>query len=324
MRLAVTGAAGFIGSHLTVALANQGHEVVALDGYLSESYDPAVKQATAGALQAKVDIDFHELDLRNPIDPSILEGVEVVINLAAMPGLSRDWNDAAIYHECNEDALGHLVTASKAVGVRRFVQASTSSVYGMSAVGDESVETLPISPYGASKLAAEKIVMSARDAGVFEASILRYFSVYGPGQRPDMAYHLFFEAIAAGQPIKVFGDGSQTRSNTFVGDIVAGTAAAALSTTWTGIANLGGGESIDLLGAISKISALVGKEPIIDWKPSVNGDQKETKANINTARENLGYAPKVTLDQGLALQHEWHKSGRDPKLGFELVERIYA
>lgn len=324
MRIAVTGAAGFIGSHLTVALANKGHEVVALDGYLTESYDPAVKQATAAALQAKVDIDFHELDLRNPLPASVLDGVEVVINLAAMPGLSRDWNDAGIYHECNEDALGNLLSASEAAGVRRFVQASTSSVYGKSAVGDESVETLPISPYGASKLAAEKIVLSARDAGIFESSILRYFSVYGPGQRPDMAYHLFFEAIAAGEPIKVFGDGSQTRSNTFVGDIVAGSAAAALSTTWTGTANLGGGESIDLLAAIGKISALIGKDPIIDWRPAVNGDQKETKANISTARANLDYDPKVTLDEGLALQHEWHKSGRDPKLGFELVERIYA
>src|SRR4051794_15053281 len=214
----VTGAAGFIGHRLCTRLLDDGHAVTGVDCFLAASYDPAVKRAAVAPLRAMPGFTFVQADLRGDDPP--LDGVDTVVHLAAMPGLQAGAQADAAYESCNVDATRRLARAIARAGVGTVVHASTSSVYGAVADGDEQQPTRPISAYGRSKLAAERTML---DAG---AVVLRYFSVYGPGQRPDMAYHRFCEAMIEGRPITVHGDGRQERANTYVDDVVAATVAA--------------------------------------------------------------------------------------------------
>ena len=304
MRILVTGVAGFVGSHVAEQLLADGHDVVGLDSF-TDYYARSTKERNLSGLLGADRFSFHELDLRHDQLEAALEDVEAVINEAAMAGLMRSWTDFESYASCNLLGLQRLIEATRFANVRRFIQISTSSVYGADAVGDEDVPTRPVSPYGVTKLAAEKLLLAHVAVNGFPAAILRYFSIYGPRQRPDMAYNIFTEALIDGRPIVVFGDGLQSRSNTFVSDAVAATVSAIDRAEVGGIYNIGGGEEIALRDAIGLIADELKVEPLIRYEAARPGDQRRTFADISRAREALGYVPQVAPAQGLRAQVQW-------------------
>jgi UDP-glucuronate 4-epimerase len=310
VRIVVTGAAGFIGSTLAEALIAAGHDVVGLDAFIPY-YPRPMKEANIAPISGSPGYSFAEVDLRTgDLDPW-LDGADAVIHEAAMAGLMRSWTDLELYTSCNILATNRLIESAQRTGVGRFVLASTSSVYGLEAVGDEDHALEPSSPYGITKLAAEKLVLAHVALHGFPATIIRYFSIYGPRQRPDMAYHKFTEAMLDGRTITVYGDGEQTRSNTYIDDAVAGTMLALERGAVGGIYNIGGGRTISLKDAIGLIAGHLGVEPVIDWEPARPGDQRHTSADISRARAVLGYAPTVEPAEGLGRQVAWHVARRD-------------
>ena len=309
MRLLVTGAAGFIGSHLSEALIAGGHEVVGVDTFI-DYYPRSFKESNLERLRDERRFTLHELDLRTaPLEP-LVDGVDAVVHLAAMPGLVRSWTDVELYTTCNLLATHRLVEAILARGGLRLLHISTSSVYGIDAVGDETTPTRPISPYGVTKLAAEHLVLANVMTRGLNASIVRYFSIFGPRQRPDMAYHQFIEAMLDGRPITVFGDGEQSRSNTFIDDCIRGTIAAVQDAAPGEIYNISGGEEITLNEAIAAIADAVGVEATIERGPARRGDQRRTAADTGKAERAFGYRPTTGAREGLAAQVAWHKARR--------------
>ncbi len=310
MRIVVTGAAGFIGSTLSDRLVADGHEVVGLDAFIPY-YPRPVKEGNLEGLVEHPRFRFGEVDLRrDPLEPW-LDGADAVIHEAAMAGLMRSWDDLELYASCNLLATNRLVEAMLAVGTTRLLLASTSSVYGLEATGDEDAPLEPVSPYGVTKLAAEKLVLAHARRSDLAPTIIRYFSVYGPRQRPDMAYHKFAEAMLDGRPITVFGDGRQTRSNTYVDDAVEGTIRALERGAVGGVYNIGGGRTIELLEAIRLIGEHLGVEPVVHHEATRPGDQRHTGADIGRARSELGFDPRVDPADGLARQVAWHVARRD-------------
>jgi nucleoside-diphosphate-sugar epimerase len=309
MRIVVTGSAGFIGSTLSEALIAAGHEVVGLDAFI-DYYPRPMKEANLAGLTESSAFRFGEVDLRtDDLDPW-LDGADAIVHEAAMAGLMRSWSDLELYTSCNILATNRLIEACQRAAVGRFVLASTSSVYGREAVGAEDQPLEPSSPYGITKLACEKLVLAHVASSGFPGTIIRYFSIYGPRQRPDMAYHLFIEAMLDGRPITVFGDGQQTRSNTYVDDAARGTMLALERGKPGGIYNIGGGRTISLNDAIALIGSHVGVEPMIAREPARPGDQRHTSADIGRARVELGYVPTVEPAEGLRRQVDWHTARR--------------
>lgn len=306
MKILVTGAAGFIGSHLVEQLLQEGHEVVGVDAFI-DYYPRTVKERNLLGAAEHPNFRFIEADLRDADLDALVEGVDAIINEAAMAGLVRSWDDLPLYVSCNVLALGRLIEAALRHRVERFVQISTSSVYGTNAVGGEAQPTHPSSPYGVTKLAAEHLVNAHREVHRLPSLILRYFSIYGPRQRPDMAYHIFADAMLHGRPITLFGDGAQTRSNTFVTDAVHGTIRALEGGTPGGVYNIGGGEIISLREAVDLIAAEVGVEPIIETRDARAGDQRHTAADTSRARADFGYEASVGAREGLRRQVAWHR-----------------
>ena len=314
MRIVVTGAAGFIGSTLSEALVAAGHDVVGLDAFI-DYYPRPMKEANLAGLADAPGFRFGEVDLRtDDLDPW-LDGADAILHEAAMAGLMRSWTDLELYTSCNILATNRLIEAARRAGVRRFVLASTSSVYGTEAVGDEDRPLQPSSPYGITKLAAEKLVLAHVALHEFPATIIRYFSIYGPRQRPDMAYHKFIEAMLDREPITVYGDGEQTRSNTYIDDAVTGTILALERGAMGGIYNIGGGRTISLNEAIALIGEQVGVEPKVEREAARPGDQRHTSADVARARAALGYAPTVEPAEGLARQVAWHLARRGMTAG---------
>ena len=309
MTVLVTGAAGFIGSHLCEALLAAGHRVVGVDAFL-DYYGRERKERNLDALRALPGFTFHESDLRTASLEPLLEGVDAVVNEAAMPGLERSWLDIEAYTSCNVVAVQRLCEAAVRVGLPRLVHVSTSSVYGTDAVGGEDTPTRPVSPYGVTKLAAEHLVLAYRSQFGLPAVILRYFSIYGPRQRPEMAYAAFTEALIDGRPLTIHGDGSQSRSNTFVSDCVAGTVAALERGAPGEIYNIGGGKEITLLDALAVIADELRVEPRVSFGPARPGDQRRTAADVSKARAALGYEPAVRPEDGLRRQVAWHLAER--------------
>jgi nucleoside-diphosphate-sugar epimerase len=306
MKCVVTGAAGFIGSHLCERLLQAGHAVRGLDAFIPY-YPRAVKEANLAACRAHRGFELHAVDLRTDPLAGLLADADAVFHLAAMPGLPRSWTDFDLYEGCNVTATQRLLEAvcshSK---LTRFIYASTSSVYGRYASGDESLPTRPISPYGVTKLAAENLCRAYAEEQGLPLVALRYFSVYGPRQRPDMGYHKFVAALMDGRPITVYGDGRQVRGNTYIADCVAATALAAeapIGETY----NVGGGEAIGLMDVIRKLEALTGRRAEIDRQPPRAGDQRSTFADTSKLTRHLGWRPAVGLDEGLARQVEWQR-----------------
>ena len=307
-KVLVTGAAGFIGSAVVRALNAQGTPVVALDALLDGLYPAKEKIARFDFLTTLDGVDTFQLDLRSD-DLSVLpRDIEYVINEAAMPGLGLSWTAFDLYSSCNLSALSRLIEASSAWDLTKFIQISTSSVYGKSAVGDENQEIRPVSPYGVTKLAAEQLVLAhLRDSG-FPAMILRYFSVYGPGQRPDMAYRKFIAKALAGEEITLFGSGEQSRSNTYIDDCVAGTIQALSAGDPGEVFNIAGGEERTINEALAIIEAGVGKPLNISRHPAARGDQERTRGDSSRAQEKLGFISNTRLEDGLGEQIKWQQN----------------
>ena len=304
MDVVVTGAAGFIGSHLCERLLADGHHVVGVDCF-TDYYARSLKEANLEVARSHDRFSFHELDLRTAALDEIVDGADAVINEAAMPGLVRSWEDFDSYQSCNLTGLERLVAACQRRGAGRIIQASTSSVYGANAIGGEDQPLHPVSPYGVTKAAAEHLLLAHHTAHGLPVVILRYFSIYGPRQRPDMAYRIFCERLLRGEPITVYGDGRQSRGNTYVSDCVDATVAA-LHVGREGVAyNIGGGTELALLDAIDLLAATLGVEPVVVHEPGRPGDQRRTAADVSRASTDLGWSPKVAPEEGLAAEAAW-------------------
>ena len=309
MRVCVTGAAGFIGSHVTEELVRRGHEVRAIDCFLDASYSAQDKHATWEIVTALPGVEGVVTDLRDPLDPNLLDGIDVVVNEAAMPGLMASWRDFSLYSTCNVHVVERLARACTDQGVH-LVQVSTSSVYGREAVGDELSPTEPTSPYGVTKLAAEELLRAYGRSFGTRFTILRYFSVYGPRQRPDMAYRLFIDAIANDTEIEIFGDGRQTRSNTYVDDCARATVEAVLRQPQGQTINIAGSECASLLKALGHIETAMGRTARVVHRNVRPGDQRHTGGVIDKAERLLGWRPMTSLSDGLAAQVAWQVAAR--------------
>jgi nucleoside-diphosphate-sugar epimerase len=307
MRCLVTGAAGFIGSHLAELLLGVGHEVVGVDAFIPY-YPREFKEANLKNLRTLPRCRFHELDLRTAALEPLLDGVDAVIHLAATAGLLRSWSDFELYNSCNVTATQRLLDAVKKAGkLRRFIYASTSSVYGLFSAGDETLPTRPISPYGVTKLAGEHLCQAHAQMFGLPLVVLRYFSVYGPRQRPDMGYYLFIRALLTGGTITVFGDGLQVRGNTFIEDCVTASIKA-LEAPIGETYNLGGGETASVWDIIRKLEAITGNTAKVVQQPARPGDQRYTQADTSKLLRHLGWRPVTPLDEGLRRQVEWQQS----------------
>ncbi|GAB4557046.1 MAG: NAD-dependent epimerase/dehydratase family protein [Anaerolineae bacterium] len=303
----VTGAAGFIGSHLSERLVREGYRVIGVDCF-TDYYPRAVKERNVASLREDPRFTLVEADLRTATLEPLLSGVDVVFHNAAMPGLVRSWTEFEAYMTCNVLATQRLLEAARTTGVRHFIHASTSSVYGRDSSGDEERPTRPISPYGITKLAAENLVRAYGEEFGVPFTILRYFSIYGPRQRPDMGYHIFIRAMLLGEPITLFGDGEQSRGNTYVADCVEANLAALRHGPTNDIFNIGGGEEITLNELVARLERIIGRKAIIRRAPARPGEQRQALADISKARRLLGWEPRVSLEEGLKAQVEWQKA----------------
>jgi UDP-glucuronate 4-epimerase len=306
----VTGAAGFVGSHLSTELLARGHKVIGIDAFIPY-YPRAQKEQNLAPLLAQDRFSLHELDLRTDdlthlFDGSSGETVDALFHLAAQAGLLRSWVEFESYMTCNVLATQRLLEAA-APSRPHLLHISTSSVYGNFATGDETSPRAPVSPYGITKLAAEHLVQAYATSFGLPATILRLFSVYGPGQRPDMGYNIFIRRILNGETITIDGDGTDSRSNTYVRDCVRGLILAfeQPSQSVGEIFNIGGGEEVTVLQVLEMLQELSGKEVRTTHGPRRPGDQRRTAADISKAQQRLGYAPQTMLLEGLRAQLAW-------------------
>ncbi|MFF5493586.1 NAD-dependent epimerase/dehydratase family protein [Streptomyces aquilus] len=300
MRAVVTGAAGFIGSHLCEHLLACGDDVTGVDA-LTDYYDPGHKRDNLRPLLARRRFTFLRGDLLGlPLDP-FLGGADVVYHLAGQPGVRGSWGpEFAVYLERNVLVTQRLLEAARRTGLRRLVYASSSSVYGDAEAYPtrETVRPRPVSPYGVTKLSAEHLCETYRTVFGVPAVSLRLFSVYGPRQRPDMAFARLVAAAGAGRPFPLYGDGGQSRDFTYVRDVVTAMRAAALS-GWAGVANLGGGCEVTMNQVITLLSELGAPVRVIPGGARP-GDARRTVADITLARRAFGYRPATDLRTGLA------------------------
>ena len=300
MRVVVTGAAGFIGSHLAEALLDRGDDVVGIDSF-NDYYDPGRKRENAAGLDV-LEADILETDL-----DALVAGVDGVFHLAGQPGVRASFGPGFEHYVTrNVHASAQLFEAAARHGVR-VVFASSSSVYGdaESYPTSEDAEPRPISPYGVTKLCVEHLAYAhARTTGL-EAVGVRYFTVYGPRQRPDMAFTPMLEAIADGGTFRLFGDGSVSRSCTYVGDAVAGTIAALARGRAGELYNVGGGDEATMSEVIALAERIAGRELRVERHGAAVGDVRRTRADVSKAGRELGWAPTTSLADGLAAQWEW-------------------
>lgn len=309
MKILVTGAAGFIGSHLTEALLGKGHDVLAIDALLPNLYPAARKKSNWDLLGNLQNAPKRiQIDLRESFQANVIEECEYIFHLAAMPGLSLSWEQTQLYIDCNLLATANLLKACDLKHLKKFFYVSTSSVYGRSINGDETSNVAPISPYGVTKLAAEMMVAAYSDATGMPFSIFRPFSVYGPRQRGDMAFNIFIEKLMSNQEICIFGDGSQSRTNTYVLDLVEGLISGLENATSGEIYNLSGTEQYSVLEVINLLGRILDKSPRLSFQDERLGDQQETKTILTKAESELGYFPRIKLEEGLTRQIQWQSS----------------
>jgi UDP-glucuronate 4-epimerase len=304
MKILLTGGAGFIGSHLLERLLARGDEVAVVDDF-NDFYDPAVKRRNlpAGGFR------LYERDVRDAADVVARERPDALVHLAARAGVRPSLKDPALYESVNVAGTLGLLEACRRAGVGRFLFASSSSVYGDAAAvpfreDDEALR--PISPYGVSKLLGEHYVRVYAHLHGIRATCLRFFTVYGPRQRPDMAIHAFTAAVAAGREIPMFGDGTTERDYTHITDILQGILAALDRPEPFAVYNLGESRTVPLRRLIDLVGECVGKKPLVRTLPEQPGDVKRTYASIEKARSNLGYAPRVPIEEGLRDFVRWY------------------
>ena len=305
----VTGAAGFIGSTLADRLLADGVRVTGVDAF-TDYYDPSLKRRNvAGALEHRL-FELLELDLATA-DLARLPEVDVVFHQAAQPGVRESWGrEFAAYTQNNVLATQRLLERYKTSRLERFVFASSSSVYGdaESYPTHESMLPRPFSPYGVSKLAGEHLAfLYGRNFGLSVTS-LRYFTVYGPRQRPDMAFHRFCRALLAGEPIIVYGDGHQSRDFTYVSDAVEANLRAWKRAAPQAVYNVGGGSQVEVLDAIAILEKNLGAKARVNLEPRPAGDPLRTRADVRRLAADLGYATTVAIAEGLAAEAEWARS----------------
>jgi len=311
-KVIVTGAAGFIGSQLTETLLKQGDEVIGIDEF-NDYYDPALKRKNVAHLHRFPGFELIEGDIQFLDWQTLLLDVEVVYHQAAQAGVRASWGQGfRAYTERNISATQILLEAAKdAKNLKRLVFASSSSVYGDAETlpTHEGICPAPVSPYGITKLAAERLCgLYQKNFGVpFVA--LRYFTVYGPRQRPDMAFHKFFKSILQSQAIPIYGDGLQTRDFTFISDAIAANLAAATVPEAVGeIFNIGGGSRVVLKEVLDTMEEIVGKPIKRNYIEKAMGDARHTAADVSKAQRILGYQPQVCLTEGLTQEWEWVKA----------------
>ena len=304
-RVLVTGAAGFIGSHLVDRLLAGGQEVVGVDAFTGY-YSRRRKERNLASAASEEGFRLVEGDLLLLDLEALLGEVDGVLHLAGEPGVRRSWGaNFPRYVERNVLTTGRLLEAAGRIGVAKFVYASSSSVYGPDSGRPvaEDHPRRPASPYGLSKLAAEELIgLHARERGV-PATILRYFTVYGPRQRPEMALSRFIFAALRGRPVEVFGDGRQRRDMTYVSDAVEATVAALGAPE--GVYNVGGGAHATVDEMLDAVRRVTGAPVEARYGPEAEGDVRSTWADSRRAARALGYGPRVGLEQGLAAQVEW-------------------
>jgi len=297
VRYVVTGAAGFIGSHLAEALGAAGHEVVGIDCF-TDYYDPALKQQNARGLDVRrLDLSEDELDFT---------GFDGVFHLAGQPGVRSFGDVFPLYLRRNVLATQRVFERAAADGVR-VVFSSTSTIYGEAEryPTPEDTPPRPLSPYGVTNLACEHLALAyARSFGL-DAVVLRYFSAYGPRQRPDMAFPRMIDALVGGPPFPLFGDGEQSRSYTYVLDVVNATIRAMSGARAGSILNVGGGEEATMNETIALLERISGRRLAVRREPAVAGDQRRTKADTGRIRAELGWEPRTSLEAGLRAQWEW-------------------
>jgi UDP-glucuronate 4-epimerase len=296
-RYVVTGAAGFIGSHLAETLAARGHEVVGIDCF-TDYYDPALKEQNARAL------DIRRLDLAE--DVLDFAGFDGVFHLAGQPGVRSFGDVFPLYVRQNVLATQRVLESASAAGTR-VVFASSSSVYGEAERYPTPEETppRPLSPYGITKLACEHLARAYGRSFGLDAVVLRYFNAYGPRQRPDMAFPRVVGALAGGRPFTLFGDGEQSRSFTYVRDVVAASILAMEQAAVGSVYNVGGGEEATMNETIALLERISGRRLEVERTDAVAGDQRRTKADTTRIRDDLGWQPRTSLEDGLRAQWDW-------------------
>lgn len=310
MRSLVTGAAGFIGSTLAQTLVERGDSVIGVDSFL-DYYDRAAKERNLETLSQNDNFELVEGALQDIDLHEILGRCDRVFHLAAQAGVRSSWGtEFSIYTTNNILATQRLLEAAVKSDIQAFVFASSSSVYGDKAELPmrEAVPLHPVSPYGVSKLAAENLVELYHVNHDLHTASLRYFTVYGPRQRPDMAFNRLLRSAKTGEKFPLFGDGRQTRDFTFITDAVAATIAAAERSRAGAVYNIGGGSRVSMLDVIETIESVTGKKLRIDSKPWQKGDVRDTYADTSAAQSDLDYRPRTALDEGLALEWEWIQS----------------
>lgn len=307
MNVLITGAAGFIGSHLAETLLARGARVTGLDCF-ADYYPRPIKEANLKPLLQHDGFRFVESSIQDADLAGLLTDVTHVFHLAAQAGVRKSWGrDFTIYTVNNIDATQVLLEALVGRPIEKLVYASSSSVYGDDAPipMHEQVLPRPLSPYGVTKLAAEQLChLYAANHGV-PATAVRYFTVYGPRQRPDMGFHRFLKAAIAGTPITVYGDGNQTRDFTFVGDAVAATILAAERGLPGRAYNIGGGARVSVNDVLALIERIAGRPIDVRREASQKGDMRDTYTDTTLARAELGFAPRTSLAQGLEAEYQW-------------------
>ena len=307
MKALVTGGAGFIGSHLSERLLDDGAEVIALDCF-TDYYPRALKESNVAALRARPGYRLEESTIADADLPALLDGVTHVFHLAAQAGVRKSWGrEFQIYTTLNVDATQILLEACVGLPIERVVYASSSSVYGDEATlpMKEEVPLHPVSPYGVTKLAAEQLCHLYFVNHKVPTVALRYFTVYGPRQRPDMGFNRFFRAILDDRPITQYGDGLQTRDFTYVADAAGATQTAGVRGVPGRVYNIGGGSRVSLKEVFDLFGRITGRTLRIDQQPAQKGDMRDTYADTTLARTDLGFQPSVTLEDGLRAMYRW-------------------
>lgn len=328
----VTGAAGFIGSHLTEACLAAGWDVLAIDA-LTTYYSPTMKLQNARSLRDHPNCTFVEADLLEVDIAGLLADTDVVFHLAAQAGVRASWGESFDeYTKLNVTLLQRLLEAARHAPIKRFVFASSSSVYGDAGTLPTSEDQVlrPLSPYGATKALGEHLLyLYFRNYGVPTVA-LRYFSVYGPRQRPDMAFHRIIESALTGQEFALYGDGCQTRDFTYVDDVVVATLSAAELGQPGELYNIGGGSRISMRGVLAIVRKELGDVRVIE-RAGQRGDARDTAADIARAAAVIGYAPAWNVTRGIREQAAWHQawhadrvSGLQPELSVSVTTPVRA